>query len=643
MILHLLLDAGVVLLYAFCCACAGGAVLALPGLARVRAGSHRAGADLTTAFILGQGVLSQVLVLLGLITDFTPWVVGGALALAMVAGARAVLPALIEFAHSTAAAFRSWLGATPVWKTAGIIVALYAGGLLLGALMLPPSGDAEAFYFVYAKFIAAGQRFVPFTGNYEPFSSIGMVGELHFAALMLLAGQPAAKAFTWFVAVAACAMLVHIGRACGLGARGRLAALLLVLTSTTFTAYVTDGKVDLFAVALGLAAYYWALQPAEKGTVDAPAVLVGLLTGLACVAKISYIPTLAPGVVLLLALRESHALRFAPLARWSVPFGVTAVIAVVPHMAKNAVFFGEPLAPFFSATGASMVSQVWYSAEATRWIVMTYPLALVFGQYPMQGGTLSFLALALLPLAIYLPRPARWRDSVLVKVTLAGLLGIAIWLVFRPSVLAPRYMLAPLLLLFLLPSRALEHVLSLKPAPRILTMAIAASFVIALVVLAHPFVRLAKDAAKFARSAIPDCYRASPYCEALQEVNERLPHAARVYVGMYYTYWLRPDLLACRNTSAEIIPGKAPPDAAALWEELFARGFETVVIDKTSHSSEMMRLDPGVVPEWLDVRRVSAKEPLVVYALTSRDPARKPAVACRPRVPAGWEVVQATR
>ena len=643
MILHLLVDASVALLYAFCCACAGCAVLAIPVFAGVRAGTRQAGADLTTAFILGQGLLSQVLVLLGLVTDFTPWVVGGVLALAMVVGSRAVLPALIAHAGGVATAFRGWLDATVVWKAAGIVASVYAGSLLLGALVLPPSGDAEAFYFSYAKFIATGQRLMPFTGNFEWFSSIGMVGELHFAALMLLAGQPAAKAFAWVVAAAACAMLLRIGRACGLGARGQLVALLLVLTSTTFTAYVTDGKVELFASALGLAACFWALQSVEQGKADVPAMLAGFLTGLACVAKISYIPTLVPGVVLILVLRESHALRFASLVRWSVPFTIAAVVAIVPHMVKNAIFFGEPLAPFLSENSAPMINQVWFSAEATRWIVLTYPLALVFGQYPMQGGTLSFLALALLPLAIYLPRPAGWRDSPLVKVTLASLLGIAIWLMLRPSVFAPRYMLASLLLLFLLPSRALEHVSSMKPRPGILNIAITGSFAIALLVQGRPFVELGKDVAKFAHSAMPSCYGASPYCEALQEVNERLPHGARIYVSMYYAYWLRPDLLACRNTNAEIVSVKALPDAAAWWEELFARGFETVVIDKTSHSNQLMRLDPGAAPAWLEVRKVSAKEPLAVYALASRDPARKPAVACRPRVPAGWEVVRGIR
>ena len=63
MIPSLFFDAGVALLYAFCCTCAGSALFALPGLGRGRAAPRLAGAHLTVAFILGQGVVSQTLIL----------------------------------------------------------------------------------------------------------------------------------------------------------------------------------------------------------------------------------------------------------------------------------------------------------------------------------------------------------------------------------------------------------------------------------------------------------------------------------------------------------------------------------------------------------------------------------------------------
>lgn len=630
------IDLGLALFYALCCACAGNALLGLPGLARLRPEGEPAA--FASAFILGMGVLSQLLMLAGLAAGFTPWMAATILALALLAGARATLGAPRAAIEGAAGAWRQWRGATLLWKAAALIALAYAAGLLLGALLLPPTGDAEAFYFVFPKFVAGARRLAPMPGDFAAFSSIGLVGEMHFAAILLYAGPPAAKAFAWLVALSACWMLLQIGRACGLGPRGRLVAALLVLTSTTFTAYVTDGKVDLFAAVLGLAACYWALQAGRDAQGNRPALLAGALTGLACIAKISYIPTLVPGVLLILAMRQPSPWRRDALARWAIPFCVAAAIAFAPHLVKNAAFFGQPLAPFYPPGSGTALNQVWFSPEATRWIVMTYPLALVFGQYPMQGGTLSYLALALAPLAIFLRRPARWRDSNLALVTLAGLLGMAIWLVLRPSVLAPRYHLASLLLLFLLPSRALEHLALEQPGAKILKAAIAGSFALTLLVLVQPLWALAKEARGFLRAPMPACYRASPYCEALLQVNARTPPGGRIFLGTFYAYWLRPDLLACRST-VDDVGIRLLPDPAARWAELYARGFETLVMDKTSHAQILARFDPAAAPAWLEVRAVPASGPLVVYAIASRDPARKPSRACRARAAGGWEVV----
>src|SRR3972149_11829335 len=103
---------------------------------------------------------------------------------------------------------------------------------------------------------------------------------------MTLADPVAAKLFIWIIACSACALLAAIGTLCGLGLRGKVALLVMTLTSSTFVLYVTDGKVDLFAAALGLAAYYCALAIGRSANPQATARAAGVAFGLACVAEI---------------------------------------------------------------------------------------------------------------------------------------------------------------------------------------------------------------------------------------------------------------------------------------------------------------------------------------------------------------------
>ena len=593
----------------------------------------------STAFILGQGLLSQVLVLLGLVVDFTPALVWAVLAASIALGVRPLRAELRETFSTSLVSVREWRGETLVGQTLALVTIGLLALLALAAIVFPPIGDGEAFYFVYGKFIAAGARLAPLTGNYEPFSTIGLVGEVHFAALMSLANPGAAKLFVWFVAVTACVLLAEIGRTCGLGSRGRLAVVVLVLTSSTFALYITDGKVDLFAAALGLGAYLWLLIPDRDVPARVPAGTAGLLAGLACVAKFSYLPVLVPGVLAILLLKPmpDASTRF----RTVLAFGVAAAIAALPHLVKNGVFFGEPFAPFVTASpDRSWISQTWFSPEATAWIVKTYPLALVFGEYPMQGGTISYVWLAFLPLVFLLPRAHWTHASPLALATLAGMIGLVFWVALRPSVIAPRYILAPLLLLLLPVARAIELVSAPGTRARGLDLAVIVTLAIALAATIEPYWNLPREAVAVLRGRLGVCHRAHIFCFDLEPVNQLAKPGERAFLNLYQTYWLRPDLLLCRNTARESDLFKDTHRDSGLWAELFERGFSLVIVDKVSHRRELERLAAEQPPPWLDVRADLAGTRLAVYRIVSRDSGRVPEARCE-RGPHGtWRVIE---
>ena len=619
--------------YAIACLALGLGLLRL--LLRHQAACVPPLARFSSAFIVGQGVLAQLLVLAGLVYDFTGVLVWAAMALSISLGAGALrneaMPLMIVL-RDARAGFRN--ERSYAWNG----IALLSGTLLVlwgcAALAYPPMGDGEAFYFVYGKFIAAGGNLVPLTGNYEPFSTIGLLGEVHFAALMTIAGPAAAKLLVWLTACAACIALWEIGRVCGLGRRARLVTVTLTLTSSTFVLYIPDGKVDLFAAALGLCAYYWALQPAGTLAPSTTSRLAGLCAGLACVAKFSYIPVVAPGLLLLFLVKRDAGIRDRVVALANL--ALFAALAVLPHLTKNAVFFGEPLAPFVtSSTDRAWLNQVWFSPEATAWIVKTYPLALVFGQYPMQGGTLSFAWLALLPLALLLPRSFYSLKGALGQATAAGLLALVLWVLLRPSVIAPRYILAPLLLLFLPIGSAVEAQFGSRA--KLLGHAAVACLLVACVANILSEGRALRDGIAFARGRLPPCHGASPYCTELARVNEAAHPGERALLLLYYSYWLRPDLLLCRNTYSEGMAVKRATTVEDAWANVIASGLSLLVVDRASHAAEFDRLWSGR-PDWIAANELYRGSNVTAYRIASRDSARQTTRSCERSADGGWEV-----
>ena len=632
------MDGVALVAYALACVALGAAMLRLVLRQQAIDGVH-ALARFSSAFIIGQGVLAQALLLAGLVLDFTSTLVWAAVALSIALGARALRAEAKPLSLVARDAWAGWRNEESyAWKA----IALLCGALLLlwgcAALAYPPMGDGEAFYFVYGKFIAAGGKLVPLTGDYEPFSTIGLLGEVHFAAVMAIAGAAAAKLLVWLTACAACLALWEIGRTCGLGQRGRLVTVVLTLTSSTFVLYIPDGKVDLFAVALGLCAYYWALQPATTLMPLAASRLSGLSAGLACVAKFSYIPVLAPGLLLLILAKRGGGSGARGRLLVLANLALFAALGALPHLTKNTVFFGEPLAPFVTAVSErAWLNQVWFGPEATAWIVKTYPLALVFGQYPMQGGTLSFAWLALLPLAVFLPRSYYSLKGPLGQATAAGLLGLVLWVCLRPSVIAPRYILAPLLLLFLPVGSAVETLFGAQA--RLLGRAAVACLLVACLANVVSEGRALRDGIAFVRARLPACYRASIYCTELARVNDVARPGERALLLLYYSYWLRPDLLICRNTARESLAVKRATTVEDAWTKFTAAGLSLLVVDPTSHASDFKRLW-NERPDWIVANELYRGTHIIAYRIASRDPAHKATPACERGPEGGWEVAQ---
>ena len=391
--------------YTIACFGAGALVLRVLSVPPASRKTFSAGTELATAFILGQGVLASLWLLLALAHRFSPIIVILGTAVCVLISAVLLLPRFGDFTKQVRSVWSELRADTWAWQVVGILTLLLCLAWVT-SLGRPIIGDASAFYMALPKVIAASHRLVPLPG-YEAFTSIGLQGELHYAALMELGSPDAAQLFAWPTIVAGAAMLLALGRQVGLGRRGQWITLTILFTSSAVYMLSGDGKTDLFAAAFGLAAYYWILQ-IRCGSQRLASWLTGLFCGFAIVAKFSYIPVMASGMALLLIwefrenLLDSDQRKKNITAFLTVGFQIFAglLIAITPHLIQNALLYHNPIAPF----GTGNVSETWFGPITTHRLLLTYPLALTFGSYWAQYGDLSPLLLAFLPLALLLPR-----------------------------------------------------------------------------------------------------------------------------------------------------------------------------------------------------------------------------------------------
>lgn len=597
-----------------------------------------------TAFLLGHGALANLWLLIALSGWFSPGVLIGVLLLVTLSGLKFALQDFVYLARSVRSALLYFKGENWLWKALGLMALLLLCVKGAEALLPPVNIDAVSFYLALPKVIAASHRLTPLPG-YEVFVQVGLLGELHYAALMSLASVQAAKLFLWSNYLPMVGLLLAIGARVGLSQRARFIAVLMLVTSTAVTYISADGKVDLFSAALGLAAFYWAMEfQGEHKTLAL--CLTGLFTGLAVIGKVSYLPVLVPAILLLLVWEwfsssKPKTLRVStlvPLVTLLAGLCFWSLLPFVPHVIKNVVLFHQPLAPFVGSGAQTIRDQIWFAPATTRRIVLTYPLVLVFGQYPMQYGNLSPLVLAFAPLLLVLPRPKSFSDSQLTRITLAGILGVVLWLIVRPSVVAPRYFLSPILMLIPAAAYAADYFYRKESKPHLIKAGILLSLFFFTISSLEQVRGVPGTALRYLTGRISDCAVGQAQCTALTAVNQEARPGDRVYLGIYYRYWLRPDLLQCVSNTDEQASALQPQTPEARWSYLFERGFHYLVTDKETHEPTVEAFDPARVPDWLKVTRLWSDDRYTVYRLETTDLSRRPSLSCVQIHPPAWEL-----
>lgn len=519
--------------------------------------------------------------------------------------------------------------------------------------LYPPGTDAISYYLAQAKLIAATSKIYPLP-HYEAFSSLGLNAEMHAATLFLLggdvAGEYAAKMMVWVTALVSAIMLWAISSRVGLGRRGQWMVILMLYTTTGFTLVLWDGKTDLLGAGLGLAAVYWVLQVGKSKDWQA-LFLAGVMVGFAMNSKLPLIVVMIPMLLSLTIwslwtdtsqdyLRKDISekqQKWQRLVLGLLIAGSAMILSFSALFFKNTLLFNEPLAPFYfiHPTGMSILDQTWFSPENTRWIVMTYPLALTFGQYPMQYGNITPLLLAFLPLAsVFSKGLSPFRNRKLMALTLSSIAGILTWIVARPSVIAPRYILPTLLALLPLGGYIIERLWQSRKYVVLKFSVLFLSFVTVLftiINLDEPLV-----VAKYYWKASPRTY-AGAIWKSLNLVNQKAEQGAIIHLAMWYRLPLRADLLQCLSRKKDKLSGKK--DNKITWEKLHDEGATWLVWDRLTHGKNFVeQVNSYDKPGYLSVITHPIDDRFTVYQIIPKKGAPKSNQRCIQQKDGTWQI-----
>jgi hypothetical protein len=616
-------------LYTLMLLLAGLAGLRLLGLGRGSVTDLPLSGYLGLALAFGTGAVGGIWLLLAVLHGLLAPVVAAVGLALLLAGAQTAWRLLPETAVRLRANGAELYAQGWAWWLVAVLLALLILEYGLAALH-PAIGDAVAFYLPWARVMAASGQVMALPG-YDQFSAIWTLAEIHVAATMTLAGDWPARPLPFFQLLGAALLLWGIGRSLGLCIRGRLIALVMLFCTSNVGLLVWDGKTDLFALPQGLGAIYagFLMRGPQRYRMAA---LAGALTTFAVAGKVSHSIILAAPMLMLVLWRSREGAWQISLARavWlSLVLGLTAVIAAVPQVLKNLELFGEPLAPFVYFGSAQMdVDQIYYSAAVTRRLLLSYPLALVFGNYWAQYGTVTVLTLAFLPLACL--RWRGWPRRGVWVLTAAALAGLASWMFLRPSTFAPRYFLPVLVLLFLvLADGAARASLAARWPIRALIL-VALGFILLHTELyldptfGGPMLAPVVDTWRYASAGDLEVLPRDDVFSMAKRFNAELPAGARLALVGYYRYPLRADLLEClfSQKRLEELITLGPTRVEAAWRD----GADYFVVDASTFP--YARPDFDALPSWLRLEPVIQGDRIQAWRLRATAEAPRRQWAC---------------
>ncbi len=412
-------------------------------------------------FIIGQGILGLVWLVLALAGVLYPWLIWIVCALGWLLGCITLFTCRREVAQTMSLIRRRLLSCLYrrswyFWVGMGIAVIC----LLRGVMALSPTKNDDALrtYLPMAKTIADSGRldFQPFVAPF--YGLLPLQVEMHWAALFAISNEIAVTVWDYLCALSFLSGIGLLAWSLTSSRRVALLAVLMMLSTPAVLDLMGGGKVDNAAAQYGTAAFIWLVLWPVVGRWAM--ILAGVCVGWAVAGR--YTDAIILPAVLLFAivgvhqtLKVSLDIRMVKRLRVSWMYDIlwgslASGLAGTPMLIKNWLLVGCPLAPHFGCQGAFWAS-VYGSHHAHlqnisvgNWLL--YPFIWTFAHRPDMLGNISPLFLGFFPFFLLFYRHRTFvRRSLIAGV--AGLTSIAMWLLIEPYTLFTRWLLIPLGLL----------------------------------------------------------------------------------------------------------------------------------------------------------------------------------------------------
>lgn len=633
---------GICLIYTISCMSIGCLLLPTIGVARNVWRNYSALAITATALMLGQCLFAIVWIGLGLMGYFFLIPITVLLILTLSIGIIFVRRDIVALFNRLFAQIIHHFVELPISiKFVEVLVFLVVVLLGLFNAILPVrfgAGDGIFFYMVLPKLMAASGRLLPVIGYEYTHSISGLFGEMHHSVLLAIGEEQAALLFVWVTTLTMLALLVALCGSLGIGNVGKVIAMVMMLSSTSVSFYMIDGKVDIFAAALGIAALYWVVETTRDSVKLLPFNLVGMFTGFAVVAKATYAIAVAVPVSIILlweARRSKHSVQV-----W-IGFIVFIILPFLTLIVKNSVLFQEPLAPFVffdEQIGDKYNSQgYWNSPDVARNILLTYPFALVYGDHLFQYGNLSGLYLAFAPLVLLVPSSSWRKNKSLSYFSIAILITVVVGAVLQSRYFAPRFMLPALLSLIPAIAFAAENTFYSVGKYLWFRNVIVMCLCIGLV----GYSTIEQDIKRLFRYKVQGAEICDlegfplPECHDMLAMNALAGVGERINVSSGYTYWLREDLIQCMATKDEQLLVNGGPDNVS---KLYDLGFHYV--QKVGDAWDLSHVSPDINVSISYSRETIGLSPAVhIYELSSKESSVIPSFGCGQVNYPAWGVV----
>lgn len=569
-------------------------------------------AYLSTALLIGYGILSTLYLFLAAIGHLTPGITIIVTSIGFLSGAGRLKNLIVSWAANKTnrePTLDKWQK-TLRW----LAICVLSLSVLYSSSRL--SYDSTAVYFSDAKLTAMTNHIQYFTD--DSFVVSVFQTAIEFSAITQVFGDQTARLFSWVCGLIIIIFSLALGEEFGLNRLARLILLILLVTSTAFLDLMGDGKVDLASSAPAVAAVYWmfleqtAITPGKSRLV-----LIGLLAGLAMVARPFNVILVGgfTGLFYLLSIvrtNEDVSVKIKRRATSLLWIGAGALGFGILHLLANWIILGDPLAMLSNASKVDSSAWQWaFEPNQLLLIRLLYPFSVTFLNTPQSLGNISPLFIAFIPAVlattlrsrIQLTRPA--ANLLISAITL-----LALWIFLFFTVVEIRYVFFLWIILFLPVSQWASATLAFMDTflrNIFLGIIIGLLLFIALRILFISF----DSYAPLDGQGNPQCYD-SRFCEYLRPINQKAPTGAQVLALGAFRYYLRSDLFACssKHEDYRILRELSYENPDVFWREVYRRGYQFIAYENdytTRHLQFGLIPSPENTPPWLTLEPIYGK------------------------------------